>query len=529
MKHAPGLGYWVRVVGLPLLLVLLTATLLGSHYETNDDVSITLLLRGRTAAAPVTNLHLYFHGWAAVLAGLYQLAPAVPWYGLVLYGLLTVALVLLTAVLEALLRPHVPPGPRAALLAGFLLVAALEHAQWFNYVRVPLLLGGAAVLWTACHYAGPRSRPAALLGLLLFVAAWAIRPSAAVLGAAVVAPAAWWLARPGAWRVVAGAGATALLLGLLVHVTRSPEAARYRRLDVLKSNVLDYGLYRPAHCAPAAPAVRAAVAQWAFGDSTLVNEAQLACAYSFQLRDVPPMALAKLTVLLPQLARDYAALGALNLWLLVSSGRASRRRQWLYVLGLGVLLLALGGLLKLPPRLAGPLLMLGTVGHLAAAAPAGAQGASRRSRQVLAGLLLVGGVYTGYKAWHRRQLLRATEYAHAHALQQVQRRAAGRVVVGVRLEECFKSLSPFRQYVAAGGGPWLLLTGWPTLDPSQPRLRQLLTGTRSQALALRRLQQHPGRYYLAWSPYMSAAERQRFRREWLGKSRPLPQNPPSRE
>ncbi|QNP51983.1 hypothetical protein H9L05_19075 [Hymenobacter qilianensis] len=37
---------------------------LGAYYETNDDLIITQLLRGVTAAAPVTDLHLYFHGFA---------------------------------------------------------------------------------------------------------------------------------------------------------------------------------------------------------------------------------------------------------------------------------------------------------------------------------------------------------------------------------------------------------------------------------------------------------------------------------
>ncbi|GAB3825032.1 hypothetical protein [Hymenobacter jeollabukensis] len=512
MTHASGLGYWGRVVGLPVLLVLLTATVLGSHYETNDDFSITLLLRGRTTAAPVTNLHLYFHGWAWLLARLYQTWPGLPWYGLVLYGLLTLALVLLTAVLERLLAPHTSPAQRAGLLAGFLLLAGLEHAQWFNYVRVPLLLGGAAVLWAAQQPGGPRSRPALLLGLLLFAAAWAIRPSAAVLGAVVVAPVAWGLGRPGAWRVVAGAAAVALLLGLLVQLTRTPQAARYRRLDVLKSEVLDYGWRVPAPRTRADSLGVQAVEQWAFGDSTLVNEAFFQRAY----RPNPRFVAERLAGLLPaavQLARDYFPLLALSaLLLLLGLDQPAARRRWsqLYLLGLVLLLLGLQLGLKLPPRLAGPLLTLGVLTQLALMAAQPWRLPAWKRRLVLPVLALLVSAY-GYKVMHRRQVLHEEERRNLALLRSQLRRPPerARVIVGVGLEAAFKSLSPFRQVVPADGPPWLLLTGWPTLDPSQPQLRQQLTGSRVQPEALRRLARRSDVRWLGPAP--------------LPPARPLPQ------
>ncbi|RTQ52425.1 hypothetical protein EJV47_05270 [Hymenobacter gummosus] len=482
------LGYWLRVVGLPVLLVLLTATVLGSHYETNDDFCLTLLLRGRTAAAPVTNLHLYFHGWAWVLARLYQLAPAVPWYGLTLYALLTLALVLLTSVLERLLAPHTTAWPRAALLTVFLVLAGLEHAQWFNYLRVPLLLSGAGLLWAAQQ---PAARRWVLpVSLLLFAAAWAIRPSAAVLGAALVAPAAWWLAGRRAGRVVAGFGAVALLLGLLVQLTRSPEATRYRRLDVLKSAVLDYGWQVPAPHTRADSLAVQAVAEWSFGDSTLVDEALFRRAYrpAPWAKVLPGKAFDAFVLVV----RDYFPLLILNALLLalgLNLPAALRRRQWLYVLGGVGLLLGLALALKLPPRLAGPLLTLFTVAHAAGVLrqplrlPKG-----RPLRPLLLAALL--GLYL-LKVGHRRQVLAAEEQQHRRFVQALGAHRAG-PLVGMQVEEQFKSLSPFRQYVPAAGPPWLLLTGWPTLDPSQARLRQQLTGSRNQREALRRLRRRPG-------------------------------------
>lgn len=488
MKHVSEPGYWGRVVGLPVLLVLLTALLLGSHYETNDDFAITLLLRGRTAAAPVTDLHLYFHGWAGLLARLYQFSPEVPWYGLTLYLLLTLALVLLTAVLERVLTPHTRPGPRAGLLAAFLLLAGLEHAQWFNYVRVPVLLAGAAVLWAA-QPQNVRRRWVLPLSLLLFAAAWAIRPSAAVLGAAVVAPAAWWLAGRPAGRVLPGVAAVALLLAGLVQLTRSPEAARYRRLDVRKSEVLDYGWRVPAPRTRADSLGVQAVQAWAFGDSTLVNEAFFERAY----RPAPLAATVRAkAVQLGQLGRDYFPLLLLHALLLIGGWRRparARREQLLYGLGLTLLLggLALG--LKLPPRLAGPLLTLSVVAHLVVVCrPGWAFSISRLSYALLG---LAGLLYAG-KVAHRRQVLADERQWAETQLDKLRPPAGTFAVVGTGLENVGKSLSPFRQYVPASGPPWLLLTGWPTLDPSQARLRQQLTGTRGQREALRRLRQRPG-------------------------------------
>ncbi|GAB2968353.1 hypothetical protein GCM10027048_44010 [Hymenobacter coalescens] len=491
MKQAR-LGYWLRVVGLPVGLVLLTAWLLGCHYETNDDFSITLLLRGRTAAAPVTNLHLYFHGWAWLLAQLYQYWPAVPWYGLLLYGLLGLALVLLTAVLEELLRPRTTPPLRALLLAGFLLLAGLEHVQWFNYVRVPLLLGGATVLWMAQRVGGRAARWVLPLGLLLFAAGWAIRPSAAWLGLVAVAPAAWWLGGRGAGRVVAGAAAVALLLGLAVQLTRSPEATRYRRLDVRKSEVLDYRWQLAAPRTPADSLGVWLVGEWMLGDSTVVNEAFFTRAYRFR----PLLDVTRATETLRgvrQLARDYFALLLINA-LLLALGRElptpARRQQGLYLWGVGLLLLGLMVGLKLPPRLAGPLLTLLTVAHAAALwrqpLPLPVRGRTLH-------LLLVGAmvVLYAFKVGHRHQRLAAEERWQRAALAELSSHRTG-PLVGIGVEERFKSLSPFRQYVPAAGPPWLLLTGWPTLDPSQARLRQQLTGTRGQAEALRRLHGRPG-------------------------------------
>ncbi len=485
-------------MGLPLALVLLTAAALGCYYETNDDVAITLLLRGRSAAAPVGDLHLYFHGWAALLAGLYARWPAAPWYGLLLYGLLTLALMLLFAVLDRLLRPHLGGVGRAGVLGWFYLAAGLEHVLWFNYMRVPLLLAGAALLFAAQRLNERRRWPLAL-ALLSLLAAWAIRPSAALLGALVAAPAAYWLAGRRASRLLLLA---ALLFGAgtaLLTAARSPEAARYRRLDVLKSNFSDYQLSRPRPRTAADSLGVRAVQEWVLGDSVLVDEALFARALpveaaAFWQHTAP----AKLRAGLPQFGRDYFLVLLLNLALLAWGLGQPGPGAWawrLYLLAVPAGLLALLVLLKLPPRLALPILTIFTVAN--AAGVLGRAGRPVPGRYLLLTLLLASGLYA-YKTAHRVGVLRAEQARNAGVMHALVRQAAGRTVVAAGLETHFKSLSPFVQYDGNGPGRWLLLTGWPTLDPSQPRLRQHLAGTRDQARALGRLLPRADVY--AWWP-----------------------------
>lgn len=298
---------WLRVfqvVLLPLLLLLSAALGLGCYFETNDDLTIVSLLRGVSAAVPVTDLHLYFHGYAAAWAALYGWAPAVPWYAISLYALLYAATVLVFAVLEKALRGRWSGGALTLLLVLFFGVAWLEHGFWFNYVRVPLLLAGAGVLFAA---QGAPGRRALAVGLVAFGLAWLIRPSAAVLGAAVAAPGAWWLAGRRAGWVLGGAVAWSVVGAVWLHLSWSPEAATFRRLDLLKSNLLDFQLTSPAPNLSAADGLSVAAAQhWMLADSARINEAFFARAAPWQLAYFGQhTAPTKLRTALVQLARDY--------------------------------------------------------------------------------------------------------------------------------------------------------------------------------------------------------------------------------
>ena len=497
----------VLLLLLPFLLLLGTGVGLGFYFETNDDLIIVDLLRGKTAAAPVSDLHLYFHGYAALWSRLYAAAPLWPWYGLTLYALLYAATVLAAAVLWRLVRPRAGVGGALALLALFWFGGWLEHGLWFNYVRVPMLLAGAGVLFAAQR---APVRWALAVGLLAFGLSWLIRPSAAVLGAAAALPGAWWLAGRRAGPVVAGVAAGAVLGALWLHLTWSPEAATFRRLDVLKSNLNDFQLAAPplVPLRPADSLALAAARAWQLGDSALVNEATLRRVAPLRpgyfLRHTAP---AKLGALAHQLPRDYFPL----LLLLAATGglvlRAGRGHRvfWLAQAGYALLLLGLGLLLKLPPRVALPLLdfwALSNLAHLWQLRPL-----PRYSLAVLLLVLLAAAGPYAYKTWHRHHVLAREQARNRQAWEQLnqlwmRQQPAVRIVVSDALEETYKSGSPLTREVAAHyrlppftRPVWLSVRGWQTLHPSQPALRQQLTGTRDFTGALRRLGQRPD---VAW-------------------------------
>ncbi len=200
---------------------------------------------------------------------------------------------------------------------------------------------------------------------------------------------------------------------------------------------------------------------------------------------------AKLRALLHLLARDYFPLLLLLAvsWLLVArlGAEPGRSRFWAVQAGYVAVVLALGVGLKLPPRVALPLLDLWLLSNLAFLL-SGPQLLGAKGRVLLLGALAVAvGPYC-YKTLHRRTVLRAerhqnqaTRAAYAAAVPP----GALLVTDGV-LPATYKAASPFRN-PDAHPARVLLLAGWTTADPSQPAWRQQLTGTRAYAETMRRL------------------------------------------
>lgn len=488
---------FARVVLLPLALIVATIAGLGSYYEASDDASLGWLFSGVLALKPVTSVPLYFHGYGHLLAAAYTAAPGVPWLGLLLSGLLGLATIFLFAVLDGLLRPYLRPVPLALALSVFFGVALVEHWLWFSYVRVALLLAGAALLFAAQR---PGRAAALLIGFIGFAAAWLLRPSLAALAFGATLPAV--LALAGHWRravpVVAGAAIGLALATGAAALLRTPAETRTQVRDGYFARVLDFDQLRPQPHTPADSLGTAAINLWLMGDSTVVNEALCRRAYRFDaadflVREVP----AKLSVRVGLLLRDYfpllLAIG--GLMTVVARRPGSWRWFWLVQGGFAGGLVLFAGILKLPPRLALALLDFWLLANLAFWLMPDAVGGKLPEPQRpmpavwryfgVAAALGVGLLY-GAKTWHRHEVLLQEQRRHQLALKAIDRAGHGRIRILAGANDLLKSLSPFRTY-APGPGPLLMLTGWPSHDASQSRLRLALSGTTDQTECLRRL------------------------------------------
>ncbi|GAC1593827.1 MAG: hypothetical protein NVS3B25_16000 [Hymenobacter sp.] len=484
-----------RVLLLPAGLIAGTVAGLGSYYEASDDASLAWLFSGVLALKTVASVPLYFHGYGH--AGASYPAPGVPWFGVLLGGALAVATVLLFAVLDKLLRPYLRPVPLGVALLVVFELAWVEHWLWFSYVRVALLLAGAAVLFAAQR---PGRRFPLLVALAGVGAAWLMRPSLGVLGFGAAVPAALLLA--GGWRraaplLVAGTVGLGLASGAAA-LLRTPAEARAQVRDGYFARILDFDQLSPRPRTPADSLGTAAIGLWLLGDSTVVNEALCRRAYGFDVADfVSRQVPAKVSLRGTLLVRDYFPL----LLALLATGAVAWQKRgrhpefWLVQLSFAGGLVAFAGWLKLPPRLALPLLDFWLLANLAyllkeSIRPTGEDAnspwPSLRGWRFGTALVVAVGLVYGAKTLHRRQVLRQEQRHHERALAELSRLTAGRPRVLAGTNDLLKSLSPFRVY-GLGAGPTLMLSGWPSHDESQTSLRRSWTGAADQTECLRRL------------------------------------------
>jgi hypothetical protein len=514
------------VLVLPLLFFGLTYGLIGFYYETNDDQIITLLLRGLTIQPALDNLSIYFFGFSQVLAGLYARLPDWPWYGLVLYGWLLVATMLaFWIVLRAL--PGGRPWQRGLLLAAFFFFCWLEHVMWFNYMRVPLLLAGTGFLFLLCW----RREKAAfhwwpwLLSGGLFLAALCIRPSAALLGLLLTGPAAlFWFPGPAGWRRCFAPLAFFLALALSILLwqqsRQTPAIRQYQQLDLWKSAILDYGIYEPRLQTRADSLAFTAIGHWFLADQQVIGEDFYRQHGRISVAYIAAQAPAKIGALLAALVRDQFFLLWGNALLLAWAWKTKhpRRRAFLgYSLYVGGLLLLLGVLLKMPPRVLTPCLSLYTLVQLFLLPRRGAWPLSRW-QQLAVLLTLAAGLAYLVKVGHRAQFQRKRQQKQEQFIQAAALSSKGRVLVSSVLPDYFRSLSPLRNY-QFGAQAILPLTGWSTLDPGFPAYYRRLSGSATFAEALVVLSSQPGTVWLLEPEFALFLEK--YLQEFHGAALPL--------
>lgn len=485
---------------LPAALLGLTGILFGYYYESNDDVAITQVLRGQAAVAPVANLHLYFHGLSFVLAALYRMAPLVPWFGITLYLLLYASLVLLYHVLFDVLRPKGSTLSIAVVFSLLYWFAWQETALLMNFTRLPVLLVGSGVLFAA-HRGGKWL--ALGIGMAAVALGWCIRPSAGVLGLVAAIPAAWWLGRQRALVPVLCAGMLMVLGSVAISSSYTPVERAYRRLDVWKSSYSDFLLYQTKPVTTADSLGVLSVQTWSLGDSTVVNEALFNRVFYFD-RDV----FVRQKILQKSFAsfyalRDYYALlvlfpMAVGLWL-------SWRRKWLHhwefwlaQVAFTALLLALTIAMKLPLRVASPLLSVWTAGiiiYVAQSSP----GPLRLPAGWRWALYALVPLFS-YKLWHDSRAYKFSQERNEAYLKQIYALAQHKTLMSAGVEWAYEMLSPFTTYQLSDK-PVVTMMGWLTLEPSLVELREQLTGTRDFEESLHLLSTRPDAIWIMRDDY----------------------------
>ncbi len=488
---------WRRgvVYFLPAILVVLTALVTGCYFENADDMTIILLLQGDITAQPASVLHVGFFGIGHVLRALYSLTPDVPWYGLVMYAILYLSLVLHTSVVQRLGRRLLSNSQIAVVVTALFLLAWTEHIMWFNFTRISVLLASGAFL-AYCFddkESGSRHIRAAVLYTLAFALALCIFPTAAVLG--------MLLALPAAIRVPARSGldfknlVSTLVPFLVVSVvffsatvlSRSEEEVGLNRLLGHYNDYLHNGYYffRPvgqldAPDAARTNAVREALRSGMLSDRLALNESFFARAGEVDFGQFIRVRLGeKLAELFKRVGRDYFLALLLNVIVVVYCFlklRSSTRRTLLLGTQFWILLILLvvGGLWKLPPRLVGPSMVVLTMVNLVFFL--------RHRRFSLpkmawwAWVMLVGLFSLQiYRTGSRTLTLAAKQTLNEQYVASLERRFSGKLLVGVSLETYFPALSPWQHY-SFGQNKLLLLTGWQTLAPEFRDYLSSLTG-----------------------------------------------------
>lgn len=511
---APGRRFNVYV--LPALLILLSSLLVGSYLEVNDDVVLVLFMRGLHGGGPTTDLRPFLPGLSTILAHLYQLAPAIPWYGLTLTLGLYVALVLLFGAVERVAPAHLRGRRLTGLLVVLFVFGFLDQVLCYNFTRPALLLGAGAVLRYAAGLAdGQRGR--ALLGAgLAFILGLGIRADGAMLGVLAALPGAWLLAsRPGGsvptlgqlvGRIVAAIAPFALAIVAffaLTSLTRSPERVDYDQRKNQNCFLRDYNLHYPKATNPADSVRLTLVNEWMLGDKENIT-------LDFYHRATGPDWGHFLGKPLRVKLTDAAWVVLKNFWpalllvvlLLTRAWMAATRpgeRLWLLAAPavVGALLLTVGGLLKLPWRVASPatavLLTISLLGYLRWRPGRAWRAIWPVWTWLVIAVAVIGQVYLVGSLRHdlaekgqKSAELRAT-LARAYPNRTL--------VMSLAYNRLLRNPSPFHD-VDFGTCRVLPLSGWHTLEPAYPPMLERFTGQRAWPAAINQLSHDPTTVWL---------------------------------
>lgn len=225
-------------------------------YETNDDVSISILMEGAYGARSA--LTIFEHAWwGKFLVGLYELAPHIKWYTVMMYALVFLSF---CAMVYTFLRMH---GRKIGTIASVALLTFGGYQLYviFQFSRIAMLatVGGMLLLFFALENASDKleRRLCIVVGALLALWGSMIRFQMFALGVALVGGALGIYRfvqilqkREDGWRkqiatylaVFGSVGVLSLALQLIDGMYyRSEEWQAFKEYNELRVELYDYG------------------------------------------------------------------------------------------------------------------------------------------------------------------------------------------------------------------------------------------------------------------------------------------------
>ncbi len=478
----------------PFLLWFFTWLIGGFHYETNDDLLMSFIVRGIAFGEPVGDLSLYFHGFGHLFVALYRQFPAIPWYGLILYFLLFIATHLAFRVIYRQLKPRFSFAAISGILILFYLANWYEHAFWFNYMRVPMLLSGLVLLNAfpaGTNSEKPRTRVLIWYAFLFFLAL-CIRPGAALLGIMLVAP----VLVLGAFKSSNFGVFTAKLLPfaiagiaflIFLQISSGKDVTGYRQTDTLKSGILDYQWCCGPKEEPESKLIMAGLSQWFVADPKVwtgyLEQENIYPDWPYLLKEA-------FTIKLPQaikaLVFDQFLILSLIFGLLFLYYRQKSEAGFSFIIWVQVYFwLAIFGMavfLKMPPRVLTPALgFLFLVNLSFISFETNLFKSFPVILKVLLGLLIGLQIF---KVANRMQWQKQLQANSESFLENLHSGYQNKIIVTANIGGELRALSPFQNY-DVGLNQLFMITGWQTLDPHFEKYCQKLTNQENVIAALK--------------------------------------------
>jgi hypothetical protein len=236
-----------------------------SGFGTNDDAAFILLLRGFLSPEPYADFYdfhrLLGYGWVA----LYRWFPAVPWYGLSLWGLTTLGLAGLGYALHRA-HPDSPPWVLYLVWGGLMAAQGAYLLLHLQYTSLSLLLSGVGVLLGFSSRKKDRS-----LAVFFLMIGFLLRPAAFGLALLLVFPLGMMMIN---LRNVRRWGFPLLCAALLAggnfladQLSHSPAEDYYDSVRRQQVALIDRDLFRlPPDTSPEGSVVVQAMREWLLGD-----------------------------------------------------------------------------------------------------------------------------------------------------------------------------------------------------------------------------------------------------------------------